>query len=226
MRPLLLPSSRAAQATPPRMTPGTVAAGYATHTTLRAELRRNGPEAIYRSRPARDEGSTWQSQFSRLSLAARRKRRTGFRRKRPSPRAVSAIRLQSSLAALGLPQRQRHVQHQPASGLVPHAQTCMASPRLCRREGRKGTPGTDRGGFKSVSQFSGGGAQASRRASLLGALRARFARPFARSLALLGLRPRLRPLSVTPSCNAPKPRQKTACPPFRESPPDPPPGCG
>ena len=39
-------STRAAQAAPPRMTPGTVhAAGYATHTALRAELfRRNGPE--------------------------------------------------------------------------------------------------------------------------------------------------------------------------------------
>ena len=42
-------STRAAQAAPPRMTPGTVhAAGYATHTALRAELfRRNGPEGRF-----------------------------------------------------------------------------------------------------------------------------------------------------------------------------------
>ena len=38
-------STRAAQAAPPRMTPGTVyAAGCATHTALRADLRRNGSE--------------------------------------------------------------------------------------------------------------------------------------------------------------------------------------
>jgi hypothetical protein len=37
-------STRAAQAAPPRMTPGTEhAAGCATHTALRADLRRNGP---------------------------------------------------------------------------------------------------------------------------------------------------------------------------------------
>jgi len=45
-----------------------------------------------RSHPARVEGNTWQSQFHRLPLAARRKRRSGFRRKRPSPHAVSALR--------------------------------------------------------------------------------------------------------------------------------------
>jgi len=38
-------STRAAQATPPRMKPGTVyAAGRVTHTALRADLRRNGSE--------------------------------------------------------------------------------------------------------------------------------------------------------------------------------------
>lgn len=48
----LLPSSHAAQAAPPRITPGTVyAAGCATHTALRADSRRNGPEG--RSLPPR-----------------------------------------------------------------------------------------------------------------------------------------------------------------------------
>lgn len=37
--------------------------------------------------------------------------------------------LQSSLAMLGLPQSQRHVQHQPASGHVLHAQAYSAAPR-------------------------------------------------------------------------------------------------
>lgn len=43
--------------------------------------------ATYRSRPARVEGNTWQSQFHRLPLAARRKRRPGFR---APPRAAQA----------------------------------------------------------------------------------------------------------------------------------------
>ncbi|CAG0926951.1 hypothetical protein RHDC3_00232 [Rhodocyclaceae bacterium] len=59
-------STHAAQARPPRMTPGTVdAAGYATHrATARNSSAATDPKAMYRSCPARDEGSTWQSQFN------------------------------------------------------------------------------------------------------------------------------------------------------------------
>lgn len=54
----LFPSTRAAQAAPPRMTPGTVyAAGCATHTPRCARISAATDQAIYRSRPARVEGS-------------------------------------------------------------------------------------------------------------------------------------------------------------------------
>lgn len=59
--------------------------------------------------------------------------------------------LQSSLTTFGLPQRQRHVQHQPTGGHVLHAQACMASPRLCRREVRKGAHPEQIGGASSRS---------------------------------------------------------------------------
>ena len=81
-------STRAAHAAPPRMTPVAEQRRATPHTPRCARISAaTDLRAIDRSRPARAEGNTWQSQFHRLPLAAWHKRQPGFR---ASPRAAQA----------------------------------------------------------------------------------------------------------------------------------------
>lgn len=86
------------------------------------------PRAMYRFRPARDEGSTWHSQFYRLPLAARRKRRTGFR---ASPRAAARLGHSASIFP-------RHAR--PAAKSKARAAPARKRPRAARSSLISGAP--------------------------------------------------------------------------------------
>ena len=109
-----------------------------------------------------------------------RLRRTGFSGFAPSRCASRPSGFNPPLALLGCPLR-------APLAIVRAARERKSNVRLFRKIRWQKTateffgPGQRRG-FKSSPPCFGGAAQASRRASLQGALRARFARPFARSL--------------------------------------------
>lgn len=163
-------------------------------------------------------GSSGECVYPRTTMwAARRKRRPGFRRKRPSPHTVSALR---------------------ASIFPRHARPAATSLSCALRAREKTTCACSgkSGGKKPPPNFSapGSGGASSRHPRVLAArlkqavapaCRGRFA-PASRAPSPdpFGLRPRLRPLSVTPSCNAAKPRQNPGDSSFPRKPRRPPGG--